>query len=385
MNKKTKNILIVSLWPISKNSIGGTEKYVLDLATGLAKNGCSVTVLMMSGKKYESNGVRFVPLDIDSNRIKIDEYSIKKVFFHRFDKSALEKFAKTINDRFDFGKYDLVHFNSLLFFCVDTGRGKRVFTLHENPMEFAQNWGKGSLKTIISIINKDKRKSYFIAPSLFYKNVFSNKIFAPVDVIPHSINFDFLKKHGNRKKLLKKFGLSENKFTILFPNRLELVQKRPQLGLRAIKKIKKYVQPAQIVLSGVDDQYQGNKDYLKKIMSGTDIDLNFINFPIDKMGDAYEIADLVMLPSRYESFGYAAAESLAIGKKTVLSNIPTFRELSTRNSCAFVSKINTSSEIANTILKAIRSKRKTSVKKWVKKYDRDRWIKKYINFYETIR
>lgn len=383
MNKKAKNILIVSLWPISKSSIGGTEKYVLDLATGLIKNGCSVTVLMMSGKKYEFGGIKFMPLDVDLGRVKIDEYSVRERFFRKFGENTLRKFAKVINDRFNFGKYDVIHFNSLLFFCVDTEDRKRVFTLHENPMEFEQNWGKDSLKTMISIINKDKEKSCLITPSAFYGNVFSKKISTPINVIPHSINFNFLKRHGSKKEILSKLGLLEDRFTILFPSRLELMQKRPQLGLRAIKKIQQHIQSVQIILAGVDDQYYGNKDYLRKIM-GADMNLHFINFPVDRMGDAYEIADLVVLPSRYESFGYAAVESLVMRKKTVLSNIPTFRELSRGNNYAFMAKVNTSEGIADAMLKAIKSKRETSVRKWAEKYDRSHWVKEYINLYETI-
>ena len=385
MSKKINNILIVSLWPISESSIGGTEKYVLDLAFGLVRGGYSVTVLMMSGKKHESNGIKFIPLNISSDTEKINEYSMRDIFFRKFDEGALRKFAKIINNNFDFGKYDLIHFNSLLFFCVDTKDTKRIFTLHENPMEFAQNWGKNSLRKMVPIIKRDKKKSHFVTPSIFYGDIFSKKISVPVSVIPHSINFDFLKKHGSKKEILRKLYLSENKFTILFPSRLEIVQKRPQLGLMAIKKIRNYItQPVQIILTGVDDQYRANKDYLVKIMKGVDMNLHFINFPIDKMGDAYEIADLVVLPSRYESFGYAAVESLAMGKKTVLSNIPTFRELSIGNDYAFMAKINIPEGIADAILKAIRSKKKTSVKKWAQRYSRNYWIKKYTTLYEKI-
>lgn len=385
MNRKIKNVLIVSLWPIDENSIGGTEKYVLDLASGLVKNGYSVTVLMMSGRKYELNGIKFVPLNINSSAIRANEYSIKDDFFHKFDESALKRFAKIINDNFDFGDYNLIHFNSLLFFCVDTSGKKRVFTIHENPMEFAQNWGKNSLKTMVSVINKDERQFCVVIPSVFYKDVFSKKISVPVSVIPHSINFDFLKKRGNRGEIIRRLGLSENKFTILFPSRLELIQKRPQLGLMAIKSIRKRIPQAQIILAGVDDQYRSNKDYLVKMMKGSGIDINFINFPINEMGDAYEIADLVMLPSRYESFGYAAVESLVMEKKTVLSNIPTFRELSKGNDYAFMAKINTPKGIADTILKAVKSKIKTNAERWVTKYSRDNWIKEYINLYERNR
>ena len=47
----------------------------------------------------------------------------------------------------------------------------------------------------------------------------------------------------------------------------------------------------------------------------------------DKMCDGYKVADIVMLPSKSESFGYSALEALSLGIVTILNNIPTYKEI----------------------------------------------------------
>ena len=42
------------------------------------------------------------------------------------------------------------------------------------------------------------------------------------------------------------------------------------------------------------------------------------------MSEAYKIANICVLPSKSESFGYSALESLSLGIYTILNDIPTF-------------------------------------------------------------
>lgn len=382
---KLKSILIVSLWSISNSSMGGTEKYVLDLSSGLIQKNYKVSVLMMSGGKHIINGVEFIPLALDTNIKKLDEYSIKNNFFKDFNESELDRFAQLVNDSFNFNDYDIVHFNSLLFYKIACN-AKRVFTLHENPHEFKQNWGKNSFSKMQKIIHHvNKNNTWFIVPSRFYSNVFKEKFHVTITTMPHSINLEILKSsETDRSKLIKDFGLDDNRFTILFPSRLELQQKRPQLALLSLKKIEKYLPKTQVVLAGVDKQYMNNTSCLKKIMKGSSIKLFFLNFSINNMKDAYKMSDIVIIPSRYESFGYSAIESLSLKKKTVLTNIPTFQEIAIGNKYAYLSKNNTVDVVAKTILYAIKSKKKGDISGWLKKYNRNFWINKYTHFYKSI-
>ena len=102
------------------------------------------------------------------------------------------------------------------------------------------------------------------------------------------------------------------------------------------------------------------------------------------MKTAYNRVDLVILPSRYESFGYSALESLSLYKKTVLSNIPTHKEIALGNKFGFIIEKNNPRELGNTILKAIKANPcSRNNKKWENKYSYDKWANRYINFYKS--
>jgi len=53
------------------------------------------------------------------------------------------------------------------------------------------------------------------------------------------------------------------------------------------------------------------------------------------MADAYAMADIVALPSRSESFGYAALEALHSQKPVIMNNIPPYKEIGKGNPNAY--------------------------------------------------
>jgi len=93
-------ILHVSLWPIYKKSIGGTEKYVMLLSSALKKLSIENDVVMLSGKKISIDNVSYIPLNLSSTK-KFDEYSIKNEFFQKFTIKSLQKFAEKIENEFE--------------------------------------------------------------------------------------------------------------------------------------------------------------------------------------------------------------------------------------------------------------------------------------------
>lgn len=371
-------ILIVSMWEISKDCIGGTERYVMDLAESLKRKGADVEVLMLSGTTRTMSGVKYI--SINTSEIKVNEYIIKNTFFPKFTKKNLINFAKFIERHFDAHKYDIVHLNSLLFYYLFTSKN-RVFTLHENPFEFDHNWGKGSLSKIQKIIISEKNKKYnFIVPSQNYGMEFSKLFLIKTKVIPHCLKKGRLGCSLGKSDILKKYCLGQ-KFTFLIPSRLEIIQKGQDIAAEAFGLVKKKIPEFQIVFSGLDDQYIDNSKIIKKICDRYNIACYFIKF-ID-IKEAYEIADVVVIPSRSESFGYSALESLALGKKTVLSNIPTFLDFAKLTPSAFVTDLNPKC-FANKIVDAVRSKKISQSETWLKKYDPKDWADKYIEFYEKI-
>lgn len=370
-------ILHVSLWPIDRKSIGGTEKYVVCLSSALKKLSIDNEVIMLSGKRIIINDVLYIPINLSSIN-KFDEYSIKGTFFQKFSRESLKKFAKKIESNFDFSKYDIIHFNSLLFyFCAFNKR--RVFTIHINQVGFEQNWGKNSFDIISGMIKNDNNsKTTFIVPSKYYADKYRKKFKKEVIAIPHSLPESFLKEKKTGKKHDKKW------LKIFVPSRLEIKQKGQDLLLKSLNNIKDKLPKFRIIFSGIDNQYKPNIKTLKNMAKIYGIPLSFEKLRMDEMKNAYNRADLVVLPSRYESFGYAAIESLSFGKKTVLSNIPTHREIALGNKFAFIAEKNNPISLGKIILKAVNSNYYGQInKKWIDRYSNDQWINKYINFYKS--
>ena len=372
------NILHVSLWPIDRKSIGGTEKYIICLSSALKELSIDNEVLMLSGKETTINKVHYIPLSLSSIK-KLDEYSIKKIFFNKFNIKALQEFAKKIESDFDFSKYDIIHFNSLLFYFCAFNK-KRIFTIHINQIGFEQNWGKNSFGIISKIIRNDKdSKTAFIVPSKYYADDYRKKFAKKIAIIPHSLPESFSKeKMAGRKQDEDKCYLN-----ILVPSRLEIKQKGQDLLLESLSIIKNKLPKYKLILAGIDRQYKPNVMILKKVAKKLGIDLVFQKLRMEEMKNAYDRADLIVLPSRYESFGYAALESLTLGKKTVLSDIPTHKEIALGNKYAFMEG-NNPILLGKAILKAINSNYRGQIdKRWIKRYSNNHWISKNIKFYKS--
>ena len=370
-------ILHISLWPIDEKSIGGTEKYVTCLSSALKEQSISNEVIMLSGKKNTINGVNYIPLKISPTK-KLDEYSIKKLFFKEFNTNSLKKFAKKIEDLFDFSGYDVIHFNSLLFYFCAFNK-KRVFTIHINQDGFDQNWGKNSFNIISKMIREDRTsETSFIVPSKHYSEIYKAKFKKNIVTIPHSLPKSFLKNRSNASKK------TEDTLRIFVPSRLEIKQKGQDLLLESLNAVKDNLPKINVILAGIDDQYKPNVKILSDMARNFGIPLIFQKIKMADMKNVYNDVDLIILPSRYESFGYSALESLSLYKKTILSNIPTHKEIVSGNNFGFITKKNSPKELGKTILKAIKTEPNNQTnKKWENRYSYDKWVNKYVNFYKS--
>ena len=136
----------------------------------------------------------------------------------------------------------------------------------------------------------------------------------------------------------------------------------------------------EIIYTGLDKQYEKFVDSLKKKADENNISIKIIRF--DYMAEAYKIADICVLPSRSESFGYSALESLSLGIYTILNDIPTFNEITEGNDYNYIFK-NNKDELKDKILEIVKDKecikRKIPSQKWQKQYDINTFESSYIN------
>lgn len=374
-------IAIVSPWFIAPDAVGGTERFVQDLSSTLSKIGHEVDVYMLSGKSYQNNNVRYISFSLFGENIIADEYMLTKKFGELTTPDAFRRIANELEQKANFEDYDFLQINSHLFLKCWRDK-KRIFTLHANHEEFTILNGEPEYNVMVSTMKEEakNRSTYFVAPSLFYYDYWHELLGNCAFYIPHGLNTERLKCNRDRRSVMEQYGLGHGLINILLPSRLEMIQKRPNLILEALSRIdSKKRKTYQILFTGLDEQYRENLNILQRIANKNEIKAKFIQF--NSISEGYKIADAVLIPSKSESFGYAALESLFLGIPTILSDIPTFREISLgvenvillRRGCLDLVKILNSEVIVAD------KQRRTPPQEWVQKYDLSLFAERYID------
>ena len=373
-------IAIINPWSISSKSIGGTERFVIDLAESLTNLKNEVDVYMFSGEDHIENGVNYININLFNMEGDADEYIIQEAFGEFETDESYENLAKRL-EKIDMSKYDCIHLNSLLFLHAWKNK-KRIFTIHTNPFEYELAWGKNSYNKVLQVMReyKDDANTIFVAPSRYYAKQYEELTDCKIEFIPHSIDINRLYTDLNREEIVEKYNLNGEKIRIIVPSRLEPLQKQPMLLIDACVMLEPEMkEKIEIIFTGLDKQYIKFVDGLKEKAESNDIDVKILRF--DQMSEVYKIADLTVLPSRSESFGYSALESLTLGIPTILNEIPTFKEIGEgNNNCTFFD--NTPSNLKDKIMRIIENsinERKNPTDEWNEQYSQQTFAHNYEN------
>lgn len=375
-------IAIINTWAISNKAIGGTERFVIDLAKSLSRDNNQVDVFMFSGKSYEEDGINYININLFNMDGEADEYVVQNHFGNFENEEAYKNLAEKLENKIDVSKYDFLQLNSLLFIEAWKDK-KRIFTIHTNPFEYELAWGKDSYNKMLELMNryKDNENTIFVAPSRFYANEYSKLTNCNIEFIPHAIDIRRIQTEKNKEDIIEQYKLDENKIKIIVPSRLEPVQKQPMLLLDACCLLdNEEKDKIQIIYTGLDKQYEKFVNEMKEKAEVNKIDIRIIRF--DYMAEVYKIADITILPSKSESFGYSALESLSLGIYTILNDIPTFNEIAQENEHNYIFK-NNALELKNKIKEIINGinylNRTIPSDAWQKRYDLSEFEKSYIN------
>ncbi len=370
-------ILTLSLWPINNNSIGGTERFVIDFSKSIKTQGIQTAVLTVSNGSSKTEGINCTSLPLQKSLRELNEFSLRRIFFNPVTERKILDFCGEIQKSMPKGHWDLLHTTSLLF-CAIHPEKRKIFTLHTLPREFEQIFGKDSFRIVSSLIQKyTDRETLFVAPTKYYIPLFERSFKRKIINIPHAVDKERVTIETSREKILNEFKIPNKKLLILNTARLEIVQKRQDLLVKELGEIKEELPDFQLILTGVDDQYKNNKEILQKIADDCSIPLSFITLSIHKVSKLYKIADIVILPSKYESFGYSAIESLSLGIKTVLSDIPSFIEIAKGNRQAHIWNEKKGVSLGKAIYEAIEKKNSQVPRCWQNRYSMEEWAENY--------
>lgn len=364
-------IAILSPWTVKPTSVGGTERFVIDLAESFINANNEVDVYMLSGDSYIKNKVNYISMNLFKDINEVDEYFLKSQFNQFNDEQSFENLAKKIEDKISFDKYDLIQLNSQLFLKVAEEK-TRIFTIHTNPFEYKLDWGEISFEIMLKLMYKESmmEKTYFVTPSKYYANLYKDLSNTNIYFIPHAIDVSRITSDNDRNQILDKMNIEQNKKIILLPSRLEPIQKQPMLFMKAFALLDDNIKSNyKVICTGKDKQYEQFMDDILNFCQKNNIDILIDRF--DKMSDGYKVADIVMLPSKSESFGYSALEALSLGIVTILNNIPTYKEIvdGAKNYYLFDNSVESLNEVLKEVL--------------IKKIDRVNQTENWKNRYST--
>lgn len=376
-------IAIISPWTVSKTAVGGTERFVLDLARSLKNLGNSVDVYMLSGDNHIDDGINFINLKISDDEY-IDEYVLQKLFGNFSDKKIYDKIAKILEKSVNLDNYDLIQFNSQLFLKAWVNK-KRIFTIHTNPFEYELSFGQDSFQIMLDTMKEEamNKSTIFVTPSYYYAQIYCQLTNINIETIPHAIDINRIICSNSKKEICDRLNLNSSLTNILLPSRLEPIQKQPMLFMKAFAQMNSDIKNrCQIICTGLDKQYIKYASEIEEFCLLNNVKLKIMRF--DSMGEAYKVADIVVLPSQSESFGYSALESLSLGIPTILNSIPTYLEIANNSNNVFLFK--NSVETLKDSIKQLFNSNLTRIvqnEKWQEQYDLNIFGKKYIDLFKN--
>lgn len=198
-------IAIVNTWAISDKSIGGTERFVVDLAESFAKLGNEVDVFMFSGISHHYNGINYININLFNISGNADEYVLPQNLGDFETDESYSELANRLEKIIPLDDYDFIQLNSFLFLECWKYK-KRIFTIHTNPFEYELAFGLKSYKKVIEKIAKlkNRNETIFVAPSRYYAEKYTNRTGCNIVFIPHAIDNNRLKIGKSKNEIIKK-------------------------------------------------------------------------------------------------------------------------------------------------------------------------------------
>ena len=312
----------------TKNT-GGMSVYIRELARELGRRGHRVDIFTrLNGTRHDHlvdlyENVRLIHLSAGNN----GQVKKKTLYYYLADfLRALEKFKSQQNLR-----YDLVHSHYWLSGRLGSWVQERWHIPHivmfhtlgvvKNIVGLAEQEPDLRLATERKLVQSCER---ILAPTaiekqnlLKYYNAADDKI----AVVPCGVNLDLFQPQ-DKKTARQMLDLDENTPIALYVGRFDPIKGIERL-LKAIAHLRRH-QRVQLLLIGGDGPQTEEFQHLQRLVSelGIQESVTFLGRIEQKqLPPYYSAADVVVIPSYYESFGLVGLESLACGTPVVSTRV----------------------------------------------------------------
>lgn len=403
------NILLSAYW--QHPTIGGSATYMEQLKSGLEREGHTVDILArhptLNGY-YLVNGSKF----IDINKMNRPVSKIVNSYFNHHFSNLLPNYKanevahhcfELAATYFDLGKYDLIHTQDIystrllarvkpentpliasIHGCIATEyliRMKNSFPnqrLPNNKEDFG--WKYTFWQEYFGVISSDKT----IVATRWLKDLLMNQFHVEdkqLTIIPYALDVEqFINRMGEKSPIIA----PSEKTVIVCPARLDLI-KGQKILIHALAQLKQYRNDWICWIVG-----DGNlREELQSLTRRLKLEKNVIFLGIQKNIPAIlKQANICVLPSLQEAFGYAVMEAQVAGKPVVVTDAGGLPEVVTHGQTGLISQKGNSESLFKNIRQLLEneslrntlglSAQKCGTEKWALKT----MINKTLDIYE---
>lgn len=335
-------ICLHTFFEIAEPYIGGTQTFLIKLAKELKVLGHDVFIVCSSLQPQKNiEGVdiygvipsKYKKILLDSfNGIASSRFLRETIFSNQDLESAFKELSHYSQEQYSKFQADVYHLNSFISAAfADTDKYSIVVSNHENKYEFDNLWGNNAYDTFAHMVYTKSTRLHLIealyTASAFYANEFSKHFNLKINYVHLGVLLnDMLYSNKINNDINTAFNRGSETIVILIPSRFNVRQKGQDIAIQACEQLlKKY--DIEIVFSGVKQSLFEELMIFRNSIKSLHISnhLHFVAAP--NMYELYDSIHIVLSPERYCTYGLSISESLAIGIPTVLSNIPTYKEI----------------------------------------------------------
>jgi len=300
ISRKRLNIAVLTK---NFNTVGGAEKYAVEVTRRLSERGHHMSLYSWSAEKEAAAGLTFHPVP---NRLTFSSVLNLYSFSREVSRMLNDKVYDVIlsHDRTASQDMAVIHTFSYKSGIEKYSFLRKIDQLYLSPRSGLHLWlEKQQMKTpwlaaVSGAVRADIQVCYGRKD--------------PIDVITPGIDTDAFNPSlaaGSRDRIRKEEGISKNDMVVLFVGS-EFKRKGLDRLIPAISG------PMRLMIAGRGE----NLDHYRKLakIHGVDTKTVFLGLTPD-IKRYYAVADVVVLPSRVEAFGMSILEGMACGHPVVTS------------------------------------------------------------------
>ncbi|MBS1492490.1 MAG: glycosyltransferase [Bacteroidetes bacterium] len=329
-----KKVLLV----LGNNRVYGTEKYVIDIASGISKNEFEVTVAI------PEEG----PISTVLSNLQIPQYVYNNGKMDFFSLKGTSNLLKYIY----ISGFDIIHANNGIIPCV-------IGLLLGVKMKIENKHGlylEDEIKNYsFSKVFKEKIKQYFtnitLVTSTHDKNIvtkYFNYNSGKIRIVSNRIDFQKLKLSKNRFNNFEK----NSEINICSVGRLTY-QKNQEVMIRSMSHVVKKYKNAKLSIVGTGE----DKEELLKLINELNLNNSVKILPYtDKIPEFLDSNDIFILTSRFEGVTYAVQEAMGMGIPVISTYVGGLQDLLINRKNSLVVPSGNYTETSEAIIELIENK-----------------------------